>query len=52
MGVDHGRGHIGMAQQSLNGAHVVAALQQMVGKTVARGGWTIVLEAHPVVQRV
>jgi methionyl-tRNA synthetase len=35
MGVDHGGAHIGMAQQFLHGADVVARLQQMRGERMA-----------------
>jgi len=36
MGVDHGGAHIGMAQQLLHRANVVARLQQMRGKRMAQ----------------
>jgi hypothetical protein len=34
MGVDHSGGDILVAEQLLNGANIVAVLQQMCGKTV------------------
>ncbi len=35
MGINHGRPHITVPKQLLNGADVVVGLQQMAGKTVA-----------------
>ena len=37
MGVDHRSGYIGVAEQFLNGADVIATLQQMCGKRMAQG---------------
>ena len=39
MGVDHGRADIGMAEQFLHRADVVAGLQQMRGKRMAQRVW-------------
>ena len=36
MGVNHGRAHIGMAQQLLHRANVITRLQQMRGKRMAQ----------------
>jgi hypothetical protein len=36
MGVNHG-GHIFVAKQFLNGANIIAVLEQMRSKTVAKG---------------
>lgn len=37
MGVDHGGGHIAVAQQLLHSANVGTGLQQVGGKAVAQG---------------
>ena len=37
MGVDHGCRHVGVAEELLDGADVVAGFEQMGGKTVAQG---------------
>ena len=37
MGVDHGRAHVGVAEQALHGAYVGARLQQMRGERMAQG---------------
>jgi hypothetical protein len=34
MGVDHGRAHVGMTEQGLHGADVVARLQQVSSEAV------------------
>lgn len=36
MGVDHGGGDIGVAQEFLNGTDIVTAFEQMSGKAVAQ----------------
>jgi hypothetical protein len=36
MGIDHGGGHVRMAQQLLNGADVRTPLEKVRGETVAR----------------